>query len=302
MSDPRGTLTLMEVHHFTAGARMGLRLVYGDRDRYELLARLAASLGEALLAYCVMDTHLHVVAEMPAARARRRLEAALSRHTRAANARQGSVGRLLRGPVEAVRAPDEEGLVRMIRYVHENPVKTRQPLVRLAFAYRWSSLRAYVGLSLAGLANVERALALAGARAPHLVGAAPVHAGLERSPWPAAPPLLLLAAAAETYGLPPEDLRSAGRSAAIVRARSLFLRLGRLEGYSPTRIAALLGRSRAQAYRLLTPVPERDQRIARTLLTVPEIRAELSRRAGGPALGETEPSHLDAPHFAGARR
>jgi hypothetical protein len=295
----------MDVHHLTAGARTGLRLVQGDRDRYELVARIGAAMGEALLAYCVMDTHIHVVAEMPAARARQRLEAALVRHTRAVNARRGSLGRLLRGPVEAVPAPDEDGLARMIQYVHENPVRTRQPLVRLAFAYRWSSLRAYAGLSLAGVANVGRALALAGPRAPRLrpagVGPAPVQAGLDRAaPWPSAPPPLLLAAAAETYGLPARDLPSAARSAALVRARSLFLGLGRLEGYSPTLLAPLLGRSRAQAYRLLAPVPERDVRIARTLMAVPEVRAQLSRIDG--PVDETEPSHLGASPFAEAFR
>ena len=53
----------MRVFHLTAGAPGALTLVRDDRERFALLDRVRGLLGERLLAHCIMDTHLHLVAE-----------------------------------------------------------------------------------------------------------------------------------------------------------------------------------------------------------------------------------------------
>lgn len=274
----------MNAYHLTAGARAGLALVSGDAERCALLARVAAALGGRLLAYCLMDTHVHVVAEGPAAELSRDLTAALIQHGREVNRHRGLEGRLLRGPVEAVRAPSAVELARMIRYVHENPTRTAAPIVRRAVEYRWSSGRAYAGLTLAPLANVARALALLGPSARRAAGPGAALADARPATAPGALPEQCLAAAAEAHGLAPEALSGPGRGPRLVAARSLFLHLARLESYPVARVAHLIGRSQPQASRLAARrVDERDLRVARSLLRDPGIRGRLLGDRGGVA-------------------
>ena len=275
----------MEVQHFTAGARADLRLVSDDDDRFRLLSLLAEQLSEALLAYCLMDTHVHIVAEGAVDDHRLRLEAALATYTRVFNQRHDLRGRLLRGPVEAFGVLGREELLRLLCYVHENPLRTRPPLVERAIDYRWSSQRAYVGLSLAGIANVERALALLGPLAWRAAAPRPPLADLERAAAPTAAPHAILAAAAEAYGVPVGSLSGDGRAAVYLRARALYLHLGLIEGYTLTQLAPVLRRSLAQASRIAAagPSDERALRVGRTLLRDPRTRAQweapASRRA-----------------------
>jgi hypothetical protein len=272
-----------DVVHLNAGARSRQRLVISDSDRADLLGRLRAALGDGLLAYCLMDTHVHGVVEGREGVAS--AAAALRAYARSFNRRHGlgGGGGLLRGPVHATPVPDPEELARAIRYVHENPVRTNPPMARRAIDFEWSSARDFAGLSADPAANVSRARALLGpSRAARAVGFVPAIAPLDRSRVPRELPGLLLAAAAQAFRLRPDDLAGGGRGPEVAAARRVYVRLGALESYSHAQLAPFLGRSRTRVTEISAePVDERHVRIARTLLAEPGLRARLLGSGAG---------------------
>src|SRR5579883_3605787 len=138
--------------HLTGGACRSERLVRDDDDRLSLLEHLRAELGP-LLAYCVMDTHVHLVAEGAAAAVQPRGDAALHAYARVFNRRHGRRGTLLRGHVETFEKRDAVELARAIRYTHKNPLQTTPPLATRAVDFEWSSARAFAGLARDGFVD-----------------------------------------------------------------------------------------------------------------------------------------------------
>ena len=51
------------VYRLMVHARLGMPLVFEDEDRYAVLDALAAAFGKRLLAYCLLDERLDIVAE-----------------------------------------------------------------------------------------------------------------------------------------------------------------------------------------------------------------------------------------------
>ncbi len=271
-------LTEPEFTDLTAGARGSARLVLDDFDCLDLLRRLADALKSALVAYCIMDTHLHAVAEAPPEHAARWFDVAMAGYVRAHNARHGTAGDRLRGPVRALPIPGPEELSRAITYQHRNPVNLASPLVAEAIEYEWSSQRAYAGLSCAPFANVEGARRVLGPRIRWPAGDPVRLADLEPRLTPSASPELLLGAAAQTFGFLPEELRSGARGPLIAQARATYVHLGILEGYDHAQLAESIDRTR-QRVTQFAAVPAlavgRAIRIARTLVREPALRRRI---------------------------
>ncbi len=260
----------MMVSHMIAGAREREALVRDDRDRCELLHRVARALRESVLGYCLMDTHFHVVAEGPPDP----LERALRAYVRWFDRRHGRRGGLRRGPVEAFPKRGSIELVRAIRYVHANPLKTQPPLVGRALEFPWSGEREYVGLSCAGVVALRRVRALVGG-VPAL-SPAPSLAAAEPRRGPTAAPGALVAAAAQAYGVDPAALAGPARFGHVAAARALAVAVCVREGFEHAAIAPFLGRSRQQVGRIAARgAPAGAIRIARTLVADPDLRARL---------------------------
>jgi len=277
MSDRRVSLTFVMIyaHHLTAGAYAHLPLVRSEEDRHDLLARVGERLGASILAYCVMDTHLHVVAEGAADDVTRRLTDALVRYTRAYNLRHGVRGRLLRGPVASVPSTTREQLATTIHYNHDNPLRTRHPLAERQVEYPWSSAREFAGLCLAGRANVRRARQLLGTEARRALWGldAPAVTDLDPVAAPRFALEVILGAAAAAHGLAAEAIAGDGRSSGPVAARAAYVALAGLEGFTLEQAGAAIGRSRAQACRLRAEAAgAAGVRVARTLLVTPALR------------------------------
>lgn len=275
---------MLRVAHFTAGAVLSARLVENDRDRFELIARIHERVAGAILAYCLMDTHVHVVAEGETSRVAAALGLALRGYTRSVNRRRGVRGPLLRGPVAAVSAPSAFEVGRMIRYVHRNPTDTHPPIVETDVAYPWSSARAYAGLSRTGFPATARARTLLGSDARRFLPKGFPLADLEPSSVPSARPETLLVAAAQTFGVLAEDVLRDARAVAVRRARSTFVALGRLESYRGPQLAGTLGLTRQRVSQLAAEADLEAVRVARTLVRTPFLRARL----GGSGLDAVE--------------
>src|SRR5947209_3097105 len=91
----------MNIMNVCVGARGSERLVRDDVDRIILLAKLRASLGATVLAYCVMDTHLHVAVEGGARGVRHAIAVAIRAYARCFNGRHSTHGPLLRDGIDA---------------------------------------------------------------------------------------------------------------------------------------------------------------------------------------------------------
>jgi hypothetical protein len=219
----------MHATHIIAGAHSRARLVLDDLDRMDLLERLREGLG-VFLAYCVMDTHLHVVVEKPPATVRPLAETVLLAYTRAFNRRHGFRGTLLRARPEPFEKLNSRELARAISYVHENPLEPRRLAREVDF--EWSSARAFAGLARDRFVDIGRARSLLGAEVRWIALESPALLELVPLETPLAAPETILGAAAAVFRVHVDDLVSSGRSSELRAARSVYVTVGRFESYS----------------------------------------------------------------------
>jgi REP element-mobilizing transposase RayT len=135
-------------YHVTSRGNARGTIFLDDVDREEFLWRLGGVVREhrwICHAYCLMANHFHLLLETPDAnlsRGMRRLNGAYSQHF---NRRHERVGHLLQGRYHAVLVERDAHLLELARYVVLNPV--RGGMVAAPEDYRWSSLRAALGLA-----------------------------------------------------------------------------------------------------------------------------------------------------------
>lgn len=131
----------------------GAFLIRGEQERAQYLDLLGKALGKTdaqVLAYCLMSNHVHLVVVHGDEPLERLLKPVHTGFALRLHRRQGR--RKRQGPVFADRprrvlVQDDEYLLQLVRYVHNNPVRAGVvPDAASASAY-WSSHRAYLGVS-----------------------------------------------------------------------------------------------------------------------------------------------------------
>jgi REP element-mobilizing transposase RayT len=116
-----------------------------DRDReqfFNLVGELTRLWEVKVYAYCLMDTHYHLLLQTPQeglSRAMRHLDGI---YTLKFNRSHGRDGPLFRGRYKAILIDAEEYFLAVARYIHRNPVDAG--IVRDMNRYRWSSHRGYL--------------------------------------------------------------------------------------------------------------------------------------------------------------
>lgn len=134
-------------HHITQRGNRREPVFFSDDDRRRYLTWLAAYCrkhGVDILAYCLMDNHIHLVA-VPAREdsLERAFKPLHMRHAQAINRRHRWSGHLWQG--RFFSSPlDDAHLWAAIRYVERNPVRAK--IVSRAEEYPWSSAAAHCGL------------------------------------------------------------------------------------------------------------------------------------------------------------
>ena len=135
-------------HHITqrGNARQVILSSEADRATYlELLSHYSKLHGLALLGYCLMSNHVHLVAVPGAAEALgQALKHTHGRYASYWNARNSSSGHVWQGRFYSCPL-DEIHLWRALRYVEMNPV--RAGIVPEATQWRWSSAAPHCGHS-----------------------------------------------------------------------------------------------------------------------------------------------------------
>ena len=134
-------------HHVTQRGNYRQKVFYRDEDRQfylQLLNRFARHYGVALLGYCLMPTHVHLIAVPQNSTAlSRTLQRVHGDYARALHLRLQRVGHLWQARYASV-ALDEKHFWAALVYVEQNPV--RAALVRDPAEWRWSSARCHLGM------------------------------------------------------------------------------------------------------------------------------------------------------------
>jgi REP element-mobilizing transposase RayT len=134
------------IHHVIAKGNAGEKIVVDDRDREVLLRRLGRAIQRhrwSCLAYCLLDTHFHLIATTHAANLGSGMRWLLGGYAQAFNYRHGRQGHLFCGRFYSRRMATENHLVAALVYVSLNPV--RAGIVDAPEQWKWSSYPATVG-------------------------------------------------------------------------------------------------------------------------------------------------------------
>ena len=103
-----------------------LRLFVDDHDRERFLWLLndhAARIGMKVLAYCLMDTHYHLLVEGTSARLGALMQRLNGRYASRYNARHDHTGHVFAERFSVYLVRDEEHLEKTLGYIRDNPVK-----------------------------------------------------------------------------------------------------------------------------------------------------------------------------------
>jgi putative transposase len=123
-------------------------IFHGDEYFQAFLAALAEAqqrFGCVVHAYCLMSNHYHLLIETPNANLSRIMRHINGVYTQRYNRLKQTDGSLFRGRYKAILVDQDAYLLQLSRYIHRNPVETKQPLVAQLEDYPWSSYPAFVG-------------------------------------------------------------------------------------------------------------------------------------------------------------
>ena len=140
-------------------------IVRDDHDRTRYLDRLAhyrAKFGFRLLAYSLMDNHVHLAIETGKVPLSKIMAGLQSSYTQYFNRRHDRVGHLFQGRYKAFLVEEDPYALALLRYIHENPVKARA--VEKPEQYAWSSDRFYRRGKGPGWLDCDRLLRMLGSR------------------------------------------------------------------------------------------------------------------------------------------
>lgn len=141
----------------------GKQLLFeSDEDRacfLSLLKEKVLGQGISLIAWCLMSNHIHLLLDDPQNNLSHAMHALATAYARHFNDVSGHVGAVFQGRFTSVPIKDNEQLLQVVRYIHDNPEKAG---IAPSREYRWSSYREY--LSGAHLINDKLVLELIGGR------------------------------------------------------------------------------------------------------------------------------------------
>ena len=120
-------------------------IFFNDQHRrmfIELLLEVSNRYQAEIHAYCLMNNHYHLLLRTPLANISRIMRHVDGVYTQRLNCMINRDGPLFRGRYKAILVEADTYLLRLSRYIHLNPVKSK--LVGLPETYTWSSYKDYV--------------------------------------------------------------------------------------------------------------------------------------------------------------
>ena len=125
----------------------GAPIFFDDDDRcrlYLLLQEGVERFGHQILAFCLMNNHLHLAVQVDAVPLSKSMQNLAFRYTRWINKRAMRTGHLFQGRYKAILVDADSYLLELVRYIHLNPL--RAGLVSDPADYLWTGHRAYLGM------------------------------------------------------------------------------------------------------------------------------------------------------------
>lgn len=110
----------------------------------ETLSEASERFGMVVHGYCLMGNHYHLLLQTPHANLGRIMRHINGVYTQRYNRLKHTDGPLFRGRYKAILIEKDAYLLQLSRYIHRNPVETRQPIVEKLEQYPWSSYPAYI--------------------------------------------------------------------------------------------------------------------------------------------------------------
>ena len=145
-------------HHVTQRGNGRARVFFSDADYAlyrDLLAASCCNAGVEVWAWCLMPNHVHLIlTPSDEDGLRRALAPVHRRYAGVIHQRRRRTGHFWQGRFGAV-VMDEDHLAAAFRYVALNPVRAR--LVKRAQDWKWSSVRAHLGLDDDGVTHLRAA-------------------------------------------------------------------------------------------------------------------------------------------------
>lgn len=137
------------VYHVMLRGNNKQAVFFQDKDRdvfYERLEDITKKYGCQIHLFCLMTNHIHTVIEVGQIPLSKIMQSLSSVYTRYINKSHCKVGHLFQGRYKAKIVKDEQYLLELVRYIHNNPVNAK--LVKDPADYRWSSHNSYSGKSV----------------------------------------------------------------------------------------------------------------------------------------------------------
>jgi len=140
------------IHYFEAIYHIMLRgnyrqnIFHTDKDRnyfLKLLARTTEKYGNKIHVYCLMDNHVHIVIEVARVPIWKIIQSLTSTYANYHNRINECEGHLFQGRYKAELVKDEQYLIELLYYIHQNPLKAK--MVTNLNYYPWSSHPIYNG-------------------------------------------------------------------------------------------------------------------------------------------------------------
>ena len=131
-----------------------------DADRHfflKLLKDKATADNVAVIAWCLMSNHVHLLIDDPKMSLSHVIHAISTAYARHFNDKTGHVGAVFQGRFASVPITDDNQLLQALRYIHDNPAKAG---VAAVDEYPWSSYGEYRGRP--GIADTEMVLGMLG--------------------------------------------------------------------------------------------------------------------------------------------
>jgi REP element-mobilizing transposase RayT len=129
-----------------------------DQDRNVFLDALADSCETyrvKLISYVLMSNHFHLLAQTPQANLSEFMRHFLVTYTVRFNRRNGRTGHVFQGRFKSLLVDDDQYLLPLSRYMHLNPVRTRQ-FKKSEFSEKYEYLKKYPWSSFAGYCNLRK--------------------------------------------------------------------------------------------------------------------------------------------------
>jgi REP element-mobilizing transposase RayT/predicted XRE-type DNA-binding protein len=115
-----------------------------DRDKFLEYLESATQRYDALIhAYCLMDTHYHLLLETPSGNLPQIMRHINGAYTTYFNVKRDRSGHLFQGRYQAILVDIDEYAKELSRYIHLNPVRAK--IVETPEEYDWSSYKCYIG-------------------------------------------------------------------------------------------------------------------------------------------------------------